>query len=97
MWNALEYVLAEDLKTGSEYYVSLAYHYLFEKNILVNVYPLQHFMQWGTPEDVNEYTIWSDTFKELLTKKDLQDIIPKGSVIIPMAGLGQRFINEDIL
>ena len=94
MWNALEYVLAEDLKTGSEYYVSLAYHYLFEKNILVNVYPLQHFMQWGTPEDVNEYTIWSDTFKELLTKKDLQDIIPKGSVIIPMAGLGQRFINE---
>ena len=29
-----------------------------------------------------------------LTKKDLQDIIPKGSVIIPMAGLGQRFINE---
>ena len=94
MCNALEYVLAEELKTGSEYYVSLAYHYLFEKNMLVNVYPLQHFMQWGTPEDVNEYTIWSDIFKELQTKKDLQDIIPKGSVIIPMAGLGQRFINE---
>jgi NDP-sugar pyrophosphorylase family protein len=94
MCNALEYVLAEELKTGSEYYVSLAYHYLFEKNMLVNVYPLQHFMQWGTPEDVNEYTIWSDIFKELQTKKDLQDILPKGSVIIPMAGLGQRFINE---
>lgn len=94
MCNALEYVLVEELKTGSEYYVSLAYHYLFEKNILVNVYPLQHFMQWGTPEDVSEYTIWSDTFKELQTKKDLQDILPKGSVIIPMAGLGQRFINE---
>ena len=94
MCNALEYVLVEELKTGSEYYVSLAYHYLFEKNILVNVYPLQHFMQWGTPEDVNEYTIWSDTFKELQTKKDLQDTHPKGSVIIPMAGLGQRFIDE---
>ena len=37
MCNALEYVLAEELKTGSEYYVSLAYHYLFEKNILVKI------------------------------------------------------------
>ena len=94
MCNALEYVLVEELKTGSEYYVSLAYHYLFEKNILVNVYPLQHFMQWGTPEDMNEYTIWSDTFKEFQTKKDLKDTHPKCSVIIPMAGLGQRFIDE---
>ena len=94
MLNALEYALEKQLKTGSEYYVSLAYHYLFEKSMLVNVYPLQHFMQCGTPEDVNEYTIWSDTFKKLQTKKDLQDINSKGSVIVPMAGLGQRFIDE---
>ncbi len=95
MCNALEYVLSEKLKTGSEYYVSLAYHYLFDKNMLVNVYPLQHFMQWGTPEDVNEYTSWSDIFKELQTERDLvKDSSSEGSVIIPMAGLGQRFLDE---
>ena len=94
MCDALEYTLIEKLKTGLEYYISLAYHYLFKKKLLVNVYPLQHFMQWGTPEDVNEYNIWSDTFKALLVKRNSKNINSKGSVIVPMAGLGQRFIDE---
>ena len=70
MCNALEHTLIEKLKTGLEYYISLSYHYLFKKKLLVSVYPLQHFMQWGTPEDVNEYNVWSDTFKALLVKKN---------------------------
>jgi len=94
MCNALEHTLIEKLKTGLEYYISLSYHYLFKKKLLVSVYPLQHFMQWGTPEDVNEYNVWSDTFKALLVKKNSKNINSKGSVIVPMAGLGQRFIDE---
>lgn len=44
---------------NGEYYLSMVYyHYLADgKNILV--YPLKHFMQWGTPEDLEEYEAWS--------------------------------------
>lgn len=42
-----------------EYYLSMVYSYYLadKKNILV--YPLKHFLQWGTPEDLEEYEAWS--------------------------------------
>jgi len=81
-----------DLNVGGEYYVSLAYKPLFAWGKKVAVYPLQHFMQWGTPEDVAEYRGWSAMFRRYLDKVEQQT--PAGSVIVPMAGLGQRFANE---
>tara|TARA_Y100001935_G_C17311342_1_gene516578 strand:- start:2272 stop:3939 length:1668 start_codon:yes stop_codon:yes gene_type:complete len=91
--DSLEYCIEEKLKTGSEYYISLAYKYLFEKKLKVGVYSLQHFMQWGTPEDLNEYCTWSEIFNEFLKEK-INNSEPKGSIIIPMAGLGKRFADE---
>jgi NDP-sugar pyrophosphorylase family protein len=57
-----------DLK--GEFYVSLAYKVLLQNNDSVAVYPLQHFMQWGTPEDVAEYNYWSLAFKKILSNID---------------------------
>lgn len=89
---SLNYTLEENLQTGNEYYVSLAYKYLLKNNDLVSVYPLQHFMQWGTPEDVNEYNSWSSIFKKI-TKTSSPNIMNSYNVI-PMAGLGKRFSDE---
>ena len=55
MSNAFEYVIEKNINVGGEYYVSLAYKSLFKAKKPVSVYPLQHFMQWGTPQDLNEY------------------------------------------
>ncbi len=45
-----------------EYYYSLVYNYLVKDNLdvwcPVNV---QHFCQWGTPEDLQEYLFWVNT------------------------------------
>jgi NDP-sugar pyrophosphorylase family protein len=79
-------------QVGGEYYVSLTYKHLFEQQKSVAVYPLQHFMQWGTPDDVAEYRGWSDTFRRLLDTPQSQK--PQGAVVIPMAGLGERFSRE---
>ena len=78
---------------GGEYYVSLAYKQLLAAQLSVTVYPLQHFMQWGTPEDVAEYNGFSAAFKRLLVPGQ-EDPAPHGSVVVPMAGLGQRFLDE---
>lgn len=93
MSEAFRMTVAQELNIGGEYYVSLAYKRLLAEQRPIAVYPLQHFMQWGTPEDVAEYNGWSSVFKRLIiVEKALPT--PRGSLVIPMAGLGQRFSNE---
>jgi NDP-sugar pyrophosphorylase family protein len=93
MSEAFRIAMEQDLNVGGEYYVSLAYKPILANDQSVAVYPLQHFMQWGTPEDVAEYTTWSKAFRRLVAPFT-EETNPNGSLIIPMAGLGQRFINE---
>jgi len=96
MFDAFRKVVEQDLNIGGEYYVSLAYKYLLSSKQSVAVYPIQHFMQWGTPEDVTEYTTWSKAFQGLITQAESPSP-SMGALIVPMAGLGQRFADEDYL
>jgi NDP-sugar pyrophosphorylase family protein len=93
MSEAFRLTMEQALTIGGEYYVSLSYKPLLAANYPVAVYPLQHFMQWGTPDDVSEYKSWSAAFKRLTVKENAHPI-PRGSLVIPMAGLGQRFVDE---
>ncbi|MET1413007.1 NTP transferase domain-containing protein [Roseibium sp. HPY-6] len=90
---AFDATVSQDLNINGEYYVSLAYRPLFEDDRQVAVYPLQHFMQWGTPEDVEEYNVWSNAFRKMAVPQQ-QKPRTTGSVVIPMAGLGSRFARE---
>ncbi|VEB38817.1 UDP-N-acetylglucosamine diphosphorylase/glucosamine-1-phosphate N-acetyltransferase [Legionella sainthelensi] len=93
MSQAFREVMTQDLNVGGEYYVSLAYKSLLAKKQPVAVYPLQHFMQWGTPEDVAEYKMWSKMFRGLIAQSE-RSHSPQGALVLPMAGLGQRFAKE---
>ena len=90
MDTAFRNIVAKGAQVAGEYYVSLAYKPLLEKNKEIAVYELQHFMQWGTPEDVADYLYWSKLFRELSKPKNSSNC-PLGSLLIPMAGAGQRF------
>lgn len=96
MLDAFEATMDQGLNVGGEYYVSLAYKPMLAAGQPVTVYALQHFMQWGTPEDVAEYNNWSDTFRRLDADPapGTIDAEVQGSLIMPMAGLGQRFAKE---
>lgn len=93
MSKAFATVIENNWNVGGEFYVSLAYKALIEGGHSTAVYELQHFMQWGTPEDVAEYNFWSAAFRSILSEKT-NDLPRRGSVIIPMAGTGQRFVDE---
>jgi len=93
MIQAFRAVMEQDLSVGGEYYVSLAYKPLLANERPIAVYSLQHFMQWGTPEDVAEYNTWSKAFRGLIAQPERVPIT-KGALVIPMAGLGQRFVDE---
>ena len=90
---AFRATMEQNLNVGGEYYVSLAYKPLLDTKRAIAVYPLQHFMQWGTPEDMAEYKGWSAAFRRLALPRESAPIA-RGSLVVPMAGLGQRFANE---
>ena len=93
MFDAFDKVKKSDLNVNGEYYVSLAYKPMLAEGKPISVYPLQHFMQWGTPQDVAEYNGWSNAFRRMSVTPE-KEANPIGSIVIPMAGLGQRFRRE---
>ena len=93
MIEAFEATVSNGWSVAGEFYVSLAYKWLLMQKKPIAIYPLQHFMQWGTPEDVAEYKKWSDMFKRIL-KPRIESKKKTNINIIPMAGFGQRFSDE---
>ena len=93
MLDAFRQTVSQNLHLNGEYYASLSYVPMLQEKKRIAVYPVQYFMQWGTPEDLSEYNMWSHTFR-LLNKPQEKPSGSSGSLIIPMAGLGKRFADE---
>ena len=92
MKNYFNKCIDENLTVGGEYYVSMVYKPMMDDNLDIKVYELEHFMQWGTPSDLEEYCYWSKTFNSILNEREP----PKqsGGLILPMVGAGSRFQKE---
>jgi len=82
--------VARDMRTNGEFYASTPYNLLVGDNLPVYIYELRHFLQWGTPEDLEEYLAWSDYFAHHARWRPGLPPAP-GAVLIPMAGAGARF------
>jgi NDP-sugar pyrophosphorylase family protein len=79
----------DDLMLNGEYYVSLAYVPLLERGLDIRVFPVERFMQWGTPEDLEEFLFHARIHGQ---RQAVKSTIPvPGTVLMPMAGLGNRF------
>ncbi len=93
MREAFKETIRRELTVNGEYYVSMAYKPLFDRGEKIAVYEIPHFMQWGTPEDFEEYKRWSDLFRALGEDRKPPPRLG-GSVLMPAAGLGARFAKE---
>ncbi|MBK3773450.1 NTP transferase domain-containing protein [Azospirillum brasilense] len=91
MRECFEETMRRGLMVNGEYYVSMAYKPLLDAGRPVTVFPVEHFMQWGTPQDLQEYRWFSDAFRRQGTPEAA--IAPRhaGTVMVPMAGAGSRF------
>ena len=91
--NYFQRAIDRDLRVGGEFYASMPYNLLKKDDLDVYIYELEHFLQWGTPEDLEEYQIWSDHFASYA---DWRPALPThhGANLIPMAGAGIRFRDE---
>ncbi len=77
---------------NGEYYVSLVYNLMQRDGLKTWIPEIPVMLQWGTPQDLREYQAWSDYFKN---ERDFKPEIDfEGSVLVPMAGSGARFVAE---
>lgn len=83
-------LIDKNINVKGEYYVSLVYNLLVQDNLKVSIYEIQHMLQWGTPEDVEEYNRFSRLFNKLIAQ--MPRLESKNSItLIPLAGAGARF------
>jgi NDP-sugar pyrophosphorylase family protein len=77
-----------------EYYTSLVLQQMIEDNLQVNVYDaIPYVCQWGTPFDLEEYLWWQDVFLNEKIVAPKRNFNQQTTVIMPMAGNGQRFVD----
>lgn len=84
-------LITKDINLKGEYYVSLVYNLLVADNLKVSIYNVQHMLQWGTPNDVEEYNSWSKYFKDAVSEKVKPKASENSLTLIPLAGHGSRF------
>ncbi len=75
---------------NGEGYCSLIYNPMIEDNLDIRVFEIPFFLQWGTPQDLQDYEYWSRSFQQFMAKnsqKETQAI----QLLMPMAGRGSRF------
>ena len=88
--DSCEKTIARDLNLNGEYYVSLANKPLIDSGGDVRVYEIPYFLQWGTPQDVEDYLYWHRLFDKFAEFKPGPDE-DGPRLAMPMAGLGSRF------
>ena len=83
-----------EIKVKNEYYVSMVYNLLVEDGLTVNIFEIQHMLQWGTPYDLEIYKKWSEYFENLTEKQSKFIDNHNTTTVLPLAGYGSRFSKK---
>lgn len=88
-------LIHKNIDLNGEYYVSLIYNLMLKDNLKISIYEIQHMLQWGTPQDVDEYLNWSNYFKNAILKSKKNTAQKNSITLIPLAGRGSRFSKKN--
>lgn len=83
-----------EIKVKNEYYVSMVYNLMVKEGLNVNIFEIDHMLQWGTPYDLEVYNDWSGYFNNIIKTKPFFKDTYNTTLILPMAGLGSRFAQK---
>ncbi len=89
---ALQKIRRKDWKISGEYYASQLMQILKEDGGKVFIFEIPFMLQWGTPEDLEDYRHWSDTFRAIGPAKRPPQC-PGLTVLMLAAGAGRRFAD----
>lgn len=91
---AVQWQKKHALKHNNEYYTSLTVQALLKENPRANVrvFEIPRFFQWGTPDELEAFCYWENTYHHAETHS--LAALPTENVLLPMAGKGSRFISS---
>ena len=75
-------------KVSNEYYPSLIFNILIENNIKVDIYSVNYFVHYGTPEQLEDFVNWINFFKNFKTSKNKKEVLYKSLILA--SGNGSR-------
>ncbi len=85
-------LFVKDILINGEAYISSAYDLMIKDGLNVNVFDIDYFFQWGTPEDYEEFLYCMDEIDSLKTDKQIN--LSNFNLVIPAAGMGSRFSDK---
>lgn len=93
--DSLDQQVVEGHLLKGEYYLSLTYKPLLSRGGRVKVLLLQHFMQWGTPQDFEEYRELSRAIAAWTAPRFKLDepLGPDTARVVLASGAGKRFAD----
>lgn len=80
-----------NINVNGEFYVSLVYNLLIRDGLKVTTSLIKNMLQWGTPYDLEIYKGWLNCFNNLKTWSNVAKNPSNTTLIMPMAGNGERF------
>ena len=90
MKNSFDNLIKAEDKLNGEYYVSLAYNYFDQSDVILSYDKVNKFYQFGTPNDF-EYVSGKLNDLEQITKRDNKNYID--NTVFLAAGRGERFMG----
>lgn len=80
-----------NMSIKGEYYVSLVHKLMVEDKLKTRIFEIEKMLQWGTPQDLEEYLVWSKYFLQKQSKGISFRGTEPYTLLLPMAGSGNRF------
>ncbi len=90
LMESCKWLIKKDENINGEYYVSLLFNYFPLKGLRTLIYSIDYFMQWGTPQDLEEYIFFAKKIPLNFKKQTINC-----PLIILMAGKGNRMKSID--
>lgn len=82
---------------NNELFISVVTQLMAETGFKIYVYPVNYFLQWGTPKDMREYMEWSAHFARLAIKSGFEvpsDIVSQGIAKPRKNGLVEQYWKD---
>ena len=90
IYKALKIMIDNEEKVSNEYFPSLIFNYLIQEGINVELIPVESFVHYGTPKQLNDFNRWIEYFRKICENDFLKDRKNYYPATIFTSGKGSR-------
>ena len=92
--SACKKIVEKKMHVKNEFFVSMLYKILIEDFNPVKGYKIDHFLNLGTPEDLQDFTKWEKAFRNFYFMDKANNLRLNSNLLMPAAGKGERFSKK---